>query len=309
MNIEKKYCAFIDVLGYYNILKSERKIEEKVKIFSDIYLNLFQAISRNIAQIHRCRVSNHELFVKSFSDSIYLESSDPSQILFTLHHIYNFTLGYNTLMDPKEKYTPLLRSGVVFDWTTKFMDIGALAKYHPNEIANKPEFQNVIGAGIAEAYKTSENSQLSGMRIIIKREVVSNLKLEIYNKVPFECYFFECKNFLKQEHFEKTHKPVKLYFLPVNKNERADDIDLLEMCWPVFSYYWSHNGSDIHDMISALRNMAQNFDTNSYRHFKKTAELLEKALQITISLDDNQFDSENTLDAFRYLHRIIESKH
>ncbi|HTB07866.1 MAG TPA: hypothetical protein VK806_13010, partial [Bacteroidia bacterium] len=131
---DDKYCTFIDVLGYRNIVLSDtRTKEDKIKILSSIYMNLFSSISIQVKHIRELNPSI-DIFIKSFSDSVYLESNEPYPILFALHYIYNVAFGYNMNFSPDEHYTPLIRSGTVRDWTLRIMDIGALTAQAPGVI-------------------------------------------------------------------------------------------------------------------------------------------------------------------------------
>jgi len=52
--VENKYCSFIDVLGYKNIVLSKTlSNDEKVKFLEDIYSILFSAISGQLTQIRQ----------------------------------------------------------------------------------------------------------------------------------------------------------------------------------------------------------------------------------------------------------------
>ncbi len=306
MKPENKYCSFVDVLGYKNIVQScTLSIDEKINILESIYTNLFSSISGQLKQIRHNQIDSDKIFIKSFSDCIYLESNDPFALLFSLHSIFNVTFCYNGNFP--EKYTPLLRSGVVKDWTLRFMDIGSLTRQPHDAFYNNDEFNNIVGLGITRAYLTSECSKLSGMRIIIGKEVIDQLNLIKYSEVSFDCYYCECINLFAHKDLPKTVKPVKLFFLPIEKNEEGKAIELFELCWPVFDYIWSNNNSDIHNAIDALFRIKNNFNEETKRHLKKTAELILKSLIITYTIFPEEYNSEDIKKVIKEIQIILEN--
>lgn len=301
LQAEKKYCTFIDVLGYKDIVQSQsHSQEEKIQMLEDLYGNLQNSIS---AQLKWYKYADDDkLFVKSFSDCLYLESKSPFPILFALHNSFNNVFGYNTNFP--EKKTPMLRSGTVRDWTLRIMDLGSLTRQPLDTMYKNEEYSNVIGSGVAEAYLTSEKSKLSGMRIILRKDTFDEIELNKYEKVSFSCFYADCPNFMTHEELPKTQKPVRLYFLPITENEKEEPADLFELCWPVFDYSWSKNKSDILTRIEALLRMRNNFNADSIRHLRKTAELILKALIISYSLYPDDFNREMVMKVISELQEI-----
>lgn len=280
-------------------------MEEKIKILEEIYTNLHSSISYTIKYLKYNEPDKEKLFIKSFSDCVYLESDSPYPILFTLHNAFNNVFGYNKNFP--EKWTPLLRSGTVRDWTLRIMDIGSLTRQSVTTMYKNEEFTNVIGLGVARAYLTSEESKLSGMRIILGKEVINQINIVKYDKVSFDCYYAECPHYMPHEEMPKTQKPVKLFFLPITINEEDNNLDLYELCWPVFDYSFSDTNSDIHSRIDALLGMKENFNEKSIRHFKKTAELILKSLIITCSLYPNEYNEAEVKEVIKELQKISET--
>lgn len=278
--MEKKYCAFIDVLGYKSIVSDlTRTEEEKVKILMSIYENIAFHLRDTIIEINQ--VINNEIFIKSFSDCFYLESSNLLGLLYSIKQVFKKTFGlYSNITDGSE-YTPLIRGGIVKDWTVRFKDLASFV--------NNQEGTNPVGLGVARAYWTSEKSNLSGMRVIISPEVTKDLNLVHYSRNNYDC--------LVQEYVYKN-VPLYLFFDQIKENEKGCEVDLLEMIWPEEAM------SDcIYDFISQLEIIKSNFNRKSMRHYKKTAEVILKGLLLS---DCNERSSEAFMRSQTELKTIIE---
>ena len=275
------FCAFADVLGYKHIVTNPLvSTERKIKILEDIYRNMFHTASWPIGQINKS--GNEKIFIKSFSDCLYLQSTDAFSVLFTLYNFFNKAFGFNHRMG-NEPYTPLIRAGVVNDWTVEIMDAGSLARHGIDGIAQTKDHKNIVGLGVARAYGTSEQHRLSGMRIIISPEVLKEIALTKYEQVSFECNYFDCTNYLHDPQMPTSSKSVRFYLLPIRENENGEVVNLYELCWPVFKYEFSKYNSDIDILINELIKMELNFHGDSVRHLQKTAALIYKSLIITLS--------------------------
>lgn len=298
-------CAFIDVLGYKNIVISvDYDNETKLKILNDIYKALQDIISEYV--IKRLRNKGKiepDFFIKSFSDSIFIQSDNPYIVLYSMYTIFSNIYGYY-IESPEKRYTPIyLRGGIVKDWTYKLMDVAPLSKFDSEEIKDKDEYQNLIGLGVARAYHTSEKSNLSGMRIIISPETFKDIELVAYNNVSFECYYIEGENFLYEEFLPKDNKINRIFVLPIRKNEKGEDVNLYEICWPVYKYL-NETRYGIDTYVEELLKSEQNFNENSKRHFYATAILLKKSYEITITQNQNAINN----DILKNLNTIIERK-
>jgi hypothetical protein len=280
------YCAFLDVLGYGNIVLSGNwSNEQKIEMLENIYMNNFATASWAIKQINKKH--SEKIFIKSYSDSIYLESDDPAAILFTIYNFFNKSFGYNALSPGK--YTPLIRAGVVYDWTLRIMDTGSLSRHEIDEMPNNEEYKNVIGLGVARSYYTAEKSNLSGMRVIISPEVISKFDCQPFKKVSFECYTFTITNYLHDPLLKNSLQRLTLFLLPVRMDEKGQVINLYELCWPVFKYEFKEFNSDIDVLIQELVKMEDNFTGESIRHLKRTAELMHKSLLITLAEHQTEY--------------------
>lgn len=285
---EMKYCAFIDVLGYKNLVTSDKlSTDQKVVFLEDIYQNLFTT-SFAIKQLKR--FTEEGLFIKSFSDCYYLEADNIKLLLYAVYTIHNLTFGYYGAMPaPVKKYRPLLRSGVVRDWVTRVMDIGSLARQQPDEMAGKEEFQNPVGLGVARAYLTAEKSKLSGMRIIISAEIMQVLPTKKFESVAFTCFYLDCADYMTDQ---VTRTDTRLFLIPINVNECQEPVDQYELCWPVFHYSYNNKASDIDNHIRELWNRAWQFDDTSKRHLTQTAVLMDKSWQITLAIHPELYSKE-----------------
>ena len=252
-----KYCVFIDVLGYGELVKDPTKTtEQKIQTLNSIYSNLASSLLITINEING--VIADKIFIKSFSDCFYLESSNLLGLLYSCQRIFNDTFGFYTNL-PESEYTPLIRGGIVKDWTVKFKDLGA--------IVNNQDGTNPVGLGVARAYWTSEKTKLSGMRLIISEEVVADLTLKKYSKNGYDCFAQE---------YTYNNVPLYLFLEKITKNEENCAVNLYELIWTE-----SVMSSCTYDYVTQLNNISRNFNTKSIRHFQKTAEVVLKGLLLT----------------------------
>lgn len=267
------YCVFIDVLGYGELVKDPTKTTgQKINILNSIYSNLGSGLLFTINEIND--VINDKIFIKSFSDCFYLESKNLLALLYSCERIFNDTFGFYSDLPSDTEYTPLIRGGLVKDWTVRFKDLGA--------IVNNQDGTNPIGLGVARAYWTSEKSKLSGMRLIISDEVVKDLSLKKYSRNGYDCFAQE---------FSYNNVPLNLFIDKVTMNEDNCPINLYELIWTeqVMS-------NCTYEYVEQLKNIRKNFDNKSLRHFRKTAEIILKGLLLSDcdTLTANVFEKYKT---------------
>ncbi|MBN2776527.1 MAG: hypothetical protein JXR36_02725 [Bacteroidales bacterium] len=252
-----KYCAFIDVLGYKSIvLDSNRSFAQKANILNSIYSSLATQFLTYVTENNQGKKhSNEEVFMKSFSDCFYLESYSIGNLLKVIKQIFSNTFTFYSGFSEKEEYTPFIRCGIVKDWSIRFNDISSMIN------GDKNNNLNPIGAGISRAYLTSETTNISGMRIIISDEVISDLKIIKENAGFDYLYDIQLNKELNQE----------IIFFPISINEKGETINLYELSWVDFQ-------SCTFSEIEQLKSFKANFKGNSIRHWNKTIELFYKAL-------------------------------
>ncbi len=252
-----KYCVFIDVLGYGELVKDPTKSNaEKIQTLNSIYSNLASSLLITINEINS--VISDKIFIKSFSDCFYLESTNLLALLYSCQRIFNDTFGFYTNL-PDSEYTPLIRGGIVKDWTVRFKDLAA--------ITNNEDGTNPVGLGVARAYWTSEKTKLSGMRLIISEEVIADLSLINYSKNGYDCF--------AQEY---TYNNIlnSLFLERITENEDGCAVNVYELIWPEAAM-----SSCTYDYVTQLNNIRQNFNTKSLRHFQKTALVVLKGLLLS----------------------------
>lgn len=273
------YCVFIDVLGYGNLVNDSTKSQDqKIDILRSIYENLASTIGTHVNEMNE-RLTNN-LFIKSFSDCIYLESSDLLALLYTCRQIFMDTFNLYTNLSLDLEYTPFIRGGVVKDLTLQFKD---LASFVDNSTSTNP-----VGLGVARAYYVSEKSKLSGMRLIISNEILNDLSLRKEFKNGFT-YF--------SQDVQISDIVDKLYFHKIDKNEDNCDTNLYELIWTAALLSDCTN-----DNIRQLGNLRVNFNSNTIRHFKNTADLFLKGLLVS---ECNRNGNKNFETNINYLHSLI----
>jgi hypothetical protein len=252
------YSVFIDVLGYGAIVTDPTKtIDQKINILNSIYSSLASALLITINEINNA--IEDKIYIKSFSDSFYMESTNLLALLYSSSRIFNDTFGFYSGMPKDSEYTPLIRGGLVKGWTVRFSDLGALV--------NNNEETNPVGLGVARAYWTSEKTKLSGMRLIISEEVIGDLSLKKYSKNGFDCFIQE---------YSYGGIQASLFFDRIEKNEEGCPVNLYELIWTE-----SAMSSCTFEYIDQLNSIKSNFNSESIRHFKKTAEIVLKGLLTT----------------------------
>src|SRR2546428_375702 len=87
------YCAFLDVLGYGKIVSSPLlSTQRKLDILNEVYKNLFSSLSSPIRQMSKG--TRRSLFIKSFSDNVFLQSPKADIILYILYSLFYKAFGY-----------------------------------------------------------------------------------------------------------------------------------------------------------------------------------------------------------------------
>lgn len=247
---ETKYCAFIDVLGYKNlVMDNSMDISSKIGGLHSLYSNLATQFWLVINEVNANYTD--KIFVRSFSDCFYLDCSAIEPLLVAVQSIFTYTFGFYSHFSTAEEKTPLLRCGIVKDWLIKFKDIGALA-------TGKDEL-NVVGKAVARAYETSELSNLSGMRILLAPEVMEDLKVLHLTIPDFLCYVADIRTY-------KTM--IRYYFRKIPFNEKGDPSLLHELLWP-----FSRVNDHAYECIDILKKLKPTFPPKAARHFIQTARL------------------------------------
>ncbi len=253
------YCAFIDVLGYGSLVKdSKLSIDQKVNILNSIYSNIAAQVSIIVNEINGHRYD--KIFIRSFSDCFYLECLRPEPIIVACCRIFDWTFGFYRSFSLKQERTPLLRGGIVKDWTVRFKDIGS--------VANNTEELNPVGLGVARSYWTSEKSKLSGMRLIVSPEVIDDLHgIEDIDDFEFE---------FKGTDIVEDNIPIPYFFKRISVNEKNKPVNLFELVWTFQSM-----DNCTYDFIAQIEKLRPTFDEKSLRHFTATAQIILDGLRLS----------------------------
>jgi hypothetical protein len=262
---ETKYCAFIDVLGYGQfVLDDTIPINRKIHLLQSIYVNLATHFSMVINELNDFYRS--DLYLRSFSDSFYLDCSNPEVLIIAVKTIFEYTFGFYANFSENEERTPLLRCGIVKDWLLKFRDIGA--------ITNGGTELNPVGRAVVRAYNTSEKSLLSGMRIIISPEVFNDLNALQSTFPDFKCFVKEIMTYKVSMYY---------YFKHITRNERkergkdgSDETDLYELLWP-----FNRIDDNPPECLDILKKIKGNIPVKEIRHYKKTVNLFLDSFLLT----------------------------
>lgn len=253
-----KYCVFVDVLGYGSIITSNKTESQKLNILNGIYSNLATQIMVDINYVNQNAID--PIYVKSFSDCFYLESTQLDLILHAIKAIFrNAFTFYGSDADDDFGYTALFRSGVTKNWTRKFTDLAAMVDNNST--------MNPVGLGVAESYYISEKSFLSGMRIILNESV--------FLDIPTTVIEINSKSYFKYE-YSINGADYTSYFIKIERNEIFKKVNLYELIW---SFDTMNSCTD--DGIETLKSIKHTFGPKQMRHYKKTAEVLLHGLKLT----------------------------
>jgi hypothetical protein len=263
---EQRYCAFIDVLGYGALVKdTSLPVEERIRLLESIYVNLATQFSGVINQVNGFYRS--DIFVRSFSDSFYLDCSNIEILIVAVRMIFENTLHFYRTFPEDMQRTPLLRCGITKNWLVKFRDIGALTK-GVNDL-------NAVGLAVAEAYYTAEKTYLSGMRVIITPEAFADLSALENTFKGFKCF---------QKSIMTFEVAIDYQFKHISKNERRerckdakdDSTNLYELLWPSGLI-----SDDLAGCLSILNKIKTNFPGAVIRHHQKTAGVFRDSFLIS----------------------------
>jgi hypothetical protein len=105
------------------------------------------------------------------------------------------------------------------------------------------------------------------MRLIISDEVIEDLKIKEYSRNGYNC-------FVQEYTYNKTL--LNLYLERIQTNEENCPVNLYELIWTETAM-----SSCTYDYVAQLKNIRQNFNDKSLRHFQKTAEVVLKGLLIS----------------------------
>jgi len=254
----KKYCAFIDVLGYGSIVcNKEKTVTQIINQLESLFTNIATSISDALKDNNTLGLNT--ITMRSFSDSCYFHCDKPEPLIFLLSRIFNGTFNMYSDFSNIEETTPLLRAGIVKDWIADFNDIGS--------IINGYVLKNPVGLGVARAYYTSEKSELSGMRIIIDKEVFNDLSVCEINQ-PLNCFRFNINGF-------------PFYVKHIDKNRKNENCDLYELIWA-----YEGMNSCTYEYVDILEKLvASNKKSDTWgdvkRHYQDTAKVILDGLLLT----------------------------
>ncbi|MCB0539149.1 MAG: hypothetical protein KDE33_16665, partial [Bacteroidetes bacterium] len=254
-----KYCVFVDVLGYGSIVTDSNRTESsKLNILNAIYSNLAAQMMIDINETNQNALD--PVYIKSFSDCFYLESTDNIRVLHVVKNIFRNSFTFYGADDYSDlNYTGLIRGGVTLNWTRRFNDLAGVVTNH--------QLENPVGLGVAEAYYLSEKTNLSGMRIILKPEVFRSLKTTSVTRNNTH-YFKHSYSLNGADYFS--------YYKHITKNEAFHTVDLYELIW---SYDTMNTCTS--DGMDVLQKIKPTFSNRVIRHYHKTAQVLLDGLILT----------------------------
>lgn len=255
------YVAFVDVLGYKNIVKSslpdERKFKRLYSLFETFGVAFFQAIN----EFNNGLTTDDARRVRgiSFSDSLYLSAKNLASLLCCLENIFATTYLFqeNTYGSDCDNWIPFIRAGVVQGWVVNFRDVSMCP------LPNRSEFRNPVGPAVADAYLlTEETGKLPGMRCYMERKLLDGSGA-IHHEHP--------------SHYHLTVDSKKLRLLDVPVGDAAiSTLDLVELAWPC--HVIASNNCSFYKPIVAVRRQFE--QPAAVKHYNGTIKLIERSVSL-----------------------------
>ena len=164
----ERYVAFIDVLGYSDLLKDRRLSDQtRLQYLYDVWEVL-------IAAFQRLDMWQDRIKYTVFSDCAYLSSKEPNVALaaasLIFSDVFHFYRGHQTT------WVPWLRCGIGHGWIMPVFD----PSVRGSSTSHTAAFRNPVGPGLVDAVKLENSRDRPGMRILVPRAIYEQYK----NTIP-----------------------------------------------------------------------------------------------------------------------------
>lgn len=171
---DQRYFAFIDVLGYRDVLFGETRgpEERRVQTLYEVWECLYTVIRDSI------RLFEQQVEPVLFSDSLYLSSIDPVGLAGCVAQTFAAVAAFHS--QSPDSWMPFLRGGISYGWGIDVRD-PTLPRLE-NDLID--EFRNPAGPGPACAYILAEKSQLKGMRVRVTEMVKTQVVMDALGVAP-----------------------------------------------------------------------------------------------------------------------------
>lgn len=253
-----KYCAFIDVLGYGELIKDETvDYSTKSLRLGSLYSSVITSVGISIGHLNDSYGGRIKAW--SFSDCMYLQCEVVDMLVVAISRIFNDTFTLYGGSSLKDEWTPLLRCGIAKGWTHEFPSFSSMV--------NKRNETTPVGPGVANAYWTSEKSGLSGMKVILAEDVIQDLRTTHLGSDPFERVGKEITS-------EGVVMPY--FFKRVTGGSKEKPVTLFELLWSRDTM-----GNTPWDYIDELAKLRQTFKPKYLKHYVDTACLLRDSMDIS----------------------------
>lgn len=257
----RRYVAFIDVLGYRSIVSSTLPEASKFARLHSLFEALGVAVETSSADCNRnlSPAAPEYIHGVGFSDSFYFAVQDLPALLRFLESLFAVTYGFQQHTYDKEtgSWVPFIRAGVAYGWVVNFRDVTM------TPLPDFAIFRNPIGPAVAEAYVLTERTgRLPGMRCFMSRSLLEGA---------------EAKQVANPKHYQIETPLRKLRLLDVPPGDSAiKNLDLLEVAWPCRVI--DSDNCSFHEPLSAVRYQFGGED--AFKHYNGTVELFERSIAI-----------------------------
>lgn len=261
MELDSKFVAYVDVLGYKSIIEDSASDVETLAKFKSSFECLIYATQEALADDpgYDCPWRRGLFRSIAFSDSLFIWTTDLIALLSLMQHLYASVYLWlqRVYNDMPYNWIPFIKGGIAAGWVQPFLD--PTVKNTSNKVS---VYRNPVGPGIHHVHQLVEKRAcLSGMRCCLERMHLEGL---------------DVTEILNPNHYTMTRGNDIIHLVNVPKTDQKDQsLDLVEIAWPSVVIRTDNCGF-WEPLISAQRQ----FSPSALRHYSTTKELFRRSVPL-----------------------------
>lgn len=257
----RRYVAFIDVLGYGSIVSSMLPEPSKFARLHSLFEALGVAVETSLADCNRGRSAAAPEYIHgvAFSDSFYFAARNLPALLRFLELAFATAYGFqqHTYEQDADSWVPFIRAGIAHGWVVSFRDVTM------KPLPDFGEFRNPVGPAVAGAYLLTEcTGRLPGMRCFFERSLLEGVDVKPV-AIP------------KHYWIETPYGTIQLLDVPP-ADSKAKELELIEVAWPCGLI--RGDNCSFYKPLEAVRRQFEG--GNAVKHYNATIELFERSVAI-----------------------------